>query len=126
MCWFVDLVISLLIDDQTVDVLLLLRWNHPSENGVIAGKLFEYIGAGKEILSLGSTTGEAAEIIRNNKFGFVTNDPHEISEYLESLYKMKQKKQLHIKKNPNRELYTRNKQFEKMMSFVEKIHKEYL
>lgn len=117
---------ELLNIQQTVDVLLLLRWNHPSEDGVIAGKLFEYIGAGKEILSLGSTTGEAAEIIRNNKFGFVSNNPIEISEYLETLLEMKQNKKLLLTKNPNRELFTRNKQFEKMMLFMEKIYKEYL
>lgn len=116
---------ELLKIQQTVDVLLLLRWDHPSEDGVIAGKLFEYIGAGKEILSLGSTTGEAAEIIRKNKFGFVSNTPSEIREYLDSLLEMKHKKQLHVHENPNRELFTRNKQFEKMMLFIEKIHKEF-
>ena len=38
-----------------VDQLLLLRWNDPREDGVIAGKLFEYIGVGKPTLSIGSS-----------------------------------------------------------------------
>jgi len=64
------------------DILLLLRWDHPSERGVIAGKLYEYVGAGRPILSLGATEGEAADLIRAFHLGEVTNDPARIADVL--------------------------------------------
>jgi len=68
--------------EQEADLLLLLRWDEPREDSVIAGKLFEYIGARRPILSVGRTEGEAADIIRRNSFGLVSNDPGEIAEFL--------------------------------------------
>ncbi|VAV95204.1 hypothetical protein MNBD_ALPHA01-1646 [hydrothermal vent metagenome] len=112
---------ELLALQQQVDVLMLLRWDHPSENGVIAGKLFEYIGAGKPILSLGSTTGEAADIIRDNDFGLVSNDVDEVAAYLSDLLKTKKQAVGAQKPNPNREKFTRAGQFEKLVTFMEKI-----
>ncbi len=112
---------NLLRIQQTVDVLLLLRWDHPSENGVIAGKLFEYIGAGKEILSLGSISGEAVDIIRDNDFGIVSNDPKEISKYLDDMFKKKRSQEIAPIINPNREKFTRAKQFKKLEAFMGKI-----
>ncbi|MBL4800459.1 MAG: glycosyltransferase family 4 protein [Emcibacter sp.] len=112
---------DLLEIQQKVDVLMLLRWDHPSENSVIAGKLFEYIGAGKPILSLGSTTGEAADIVRDNGFGLVSNDVDEVSTYLSDLWDRKNQGDLTATENPNREKFTRAKQFEKLVSFMNKI-----
>jgi len=111
---------ELLKIQQQVDVLMLLRWDDPSENGVIAGKLFEYIGAGRQILSLGSITGEAADIVRDNDFGLVSNDADEVAAYLEDLLAKKQQGQGVII-NPNRENFTRARQFEKLVAFMEKI-----
>ncbi|NOZ65294.1 MAG: glycosyltransferase family 4 protein [Alphaproteobacteria bacterium] len=112
---------ELLTLQQQVDVLMLLRWDHPSENGVIAGKLFEYIGANKPILSLGSTTGEAADIIRDNDFGLVSNDVDEVAAYLSGLLKTKKQAIGAQKPNPNRENFTRARQFTKLVTFMEKI-----
>lgn len=112
---------ELLTLQQQVDVLMLLRWDHPSENGVIAGKLFEYIGAGKPILSLGSTTGEAADIIRDNDFGLVSNDVDEVAAYLSGLLTAKKQGSDAQKPNPNRENFTRARQFSKLVTFMEKI-----
>jgi len=106
---------------QRVDVLMLLRWDDPSENGVIAGKLFEYIGAGRPILSLGSTTGEAADIIRDNDFGLVSNDADEVAAYLTDMLKQKQQHKGGAAPNPNREKFTRAKQFEKLTAFMARI-----
>ena len=112
---------ELLEIQQQVDVLMQLRWDHPSENGVIAGKLFEYIGAGKPILSLGSTTGEAADIVRDNDFGLVSNDVDEIAAYLLKLLENKKQNKQEMSPNPNREKFTRAKQFEKLVSFMDRI-----
>jgi glycosyltransferase involved in cell wall biosynthesis len=65
--------------ERRVDLLLECRWIDSSGDGVIPGKLFEYIGARRPILSLGSPTGEAAAIVRDNGFGLVSNDPAEIA-----------------------------------------------
>ncbi len=54
------------------DILLLLRWSDPRERSFVAGKIFEYIASRRPILCLGQSQGEAADIIRDNGFGFVT------------------------------------------------------
>lgn len=96
------------------DILLLLRWDDKRENGVIAGKLFEYIGAGKPILSVGGTEGEAADIIRDNNFGLVSNDEDEIAEYL--IEKLRDRTN---SPNPNRDKFMRAVQFEKIEKFMD-------
>ena len=56
------------------DILLLLLWNDPREEGVHSGKLFEYLGARKPILMLGYEGGVAADLIRSRQAGVVAND----------------------------------------------------
>ncbi len=57
------------------DVLLLLMWDSPEEMGVYTGKLFEYLGARRPILSLGLEQGVAADLILQRGAGVVTKDP---------------------------------------------------
>jgi hypothetical protein len=64
--------------ERQVDILLECRWTDPKGDGVIPGKLFEYIGARRPILSIGSTTAEAAQIVRESERGLVSSDPTEI------------------------------------------------
>lgn len=52
------------------DVLLLIIDDAPGSSGILTGKLFEYIGAGKPIFAL-APEGEAAELIRGNRLGWV-------------------------------------------------------
>ncbi len=61
--------------ERAADVLLLCRWNDRRDDGVIPGKLFEYIGACRPVLAVGSETGEAADIVRAGDFGLVSNQP---------------------------------------------------
>jgi hypothetical protein len=68
--------------ERQADILLECRWQNPAGDGVIPGKLFEYIGARRPILSIGSLTGESADIIRDNNLGLVSNDPEEIKAML--------------------------------------------
>jgi len=115
---------ELLKIQKTVDLLMLLRWDDPKEDGVIAGKLFEYIGCGKPILSIGSTTGEAADIIRDNDFGFLSNDPDEIAGYLRDAYDQKMTAKGKNLDNPNREKFKRSIQFKKIEDFMAKLVQE--
>ena len=64
------------------DILLLMQWNDPSEQGNIPGKLFEYLAARRPILGLGLETGVSASIIRDRCAGVFTNDPQAIADCL--------------------------------------------
>ena len=67
---------------RETDVLLLLTWNNPLERGVFTGKLFEYIGSRRPILSVGLADGVAAELIRERRFGFASDNPEAIAKQL--------------------------------------------
>ena len=69
---------SLAIQAQT-DVLLLLMWNHPGEEGVYTGKLFDYLAAGRPILMIGYPDGVAADLIRSRSAGFVAPTVEDVS-----------------------------------------------
>jgi len=68
--------------EREADVLLLCRWNDPAEDSIIPGKVFEYIGARRPILTIGSDTGEAADIVRAGPFGVVMTHPDDIARQL--------------------------------------------
>ncbi|WP_343834989.1 glycosyltransferase [Castellaniella ginsengisoli] len=72
-------------EQQQADVLLLLTWDDPRERGVLTGKLFEYIGAGRPILVLGHVGGDAAALVRREGFGMASSDPAEILGFLSDL-----------------------------------------
>ena len=101
------------------DVLLLLRWDDPSEDHVLAGKLFEYIGAGRPILSVGSTTGEAADIIRDNGFGVVSREPGEIAAALGHWLDEKRSGGIPGLDEARRVKFDRNVQFDTLLQFLE-------
>ena len=67
---------------READVLLLMQWTDPSEEGNIPGKLFEYLAARRPILGLGLETGVPASIIRDRAAGYFSNDPRAIAEQL--------------------------------------------
>tara|TARA_B100001939_G_scaffold222294_1_gene191294 strand:- start:3533 stop:4906 length:1374 start_codon:yes stop_codon:yes gene_type:complete len=112
---------ELLAVQARMDVLLLLRWDNPREEGVIAGKLFEYIGADKPILSVGLETGEAADIIRDNGFGFVSRDPDAIAGYLKERLAAKMAGERSALDPDRRAGYDRNAQFAKLEKFLFRV-----
>lgn len=104
---------------QRSDILLLLRWDSPEENGVLAGKLFEYIGSARPILSLGSTTGEAADIIRQRGLGLVSNDTEEIIAWLHKCLESKKKGGVPAPGAGDLEIFSRPYQFAKLVKFLD-------
>lgn len=60
-----------LILQRKSQVLLLLEINHPKTEGIIAGKLFEYMISGRPILAMGYKHWDAGEIIRQTNTGKV-------------------------------------------------------
>lgn len=74
---------------KAADVLLLLLWDSPLERAVLTGKLFEYVGAGRPILSLGCTDGAAASIVEERKLGLATNDSAQVADFLRTMLQNK-------------------------------------
>ena len=60
------------------DVLLLLQWNNPAEDGNVPAKIFEYMAINRQILGLGPLNGVPARLIRERHAGLFSNDPDEI------------------------------------------------
>jgi Glycosyl transferases group 1/Glycosyl transferase 4-like domain len=69
---------------RAADILLMLRWNDPSERGIVPGKLFEYVGARRPILCLGYDQGDVPDIMRKRALGLVSEDPAVIAAQLET------------------------------------------
>ena len=108
--------------EREADILLECRWIDPAGDGVIPGKLFEYIGARRPILSLGSLTGEAAAIVRDNDLGLVSNDPDEIRAMLVECLEVKSR----LGRLPDRILdaddkFRRETQFQKIDGLIQNI-----
>ena len=70
---------------KNAQLLLLLTWNNPKEIGILTGKLFEYIGSGVPILSIGAINDEASNLIKKNQFGMASNNSAEISEFIQDI-----------------------------------------
>jgi hypothetical protein len=54
---------------QKSQVLLLLINNTPNAKGILTGKIFEYLGSARPILSIGPEDGEAAVILQEAEAG---------------------------------------------------------
>jgi glycosyltransferase involved in cell wall biosynthesis len=62
------------------DVLLHLQWCDPKEEGTIAGKIFDYLGARRPILGIALEDSVVAKILHERSAGLATNDPAKIAE----------------------------------------------
>lgn len=72
---------------QTANMLLLIIPDAPGAEGILTGKLFEYIGAGRPILGIGPSNGDAAKILRECGAGemFEREDKAGLEEWMESV-----------------------------------------
>jgi len=75
---------------RSADVLLLLQWNDPKEQGNCPAKLFEYLAVLRPILGIGLDNGVPATIIRQRQAGFFSNDPQQIAAQLRHWLTQKQ------------------------------------
>lgn len=79
--------------------LLLLPLNDtPNIDGVVPGKLYEYIGAKRPIVCIGKTTGDAAKIIKETNAGKISGfeDVETLKATLKSYYDLYKTKSLHV------------------------------
>lgn len=102
----------------SADILLLLLWDVPEESGVYTGKLFEYFGARRPILSIGAERGVAAELISSRAGGMVSNDPAAIRTQLQSWLSQKLAGNLQPLSSGAFEGFTRTQQFRSLTSFL--------
>lgn len=99
---------------KNASILLLLTWNDPLEKGVLTGKLFEYIGAGVPILSIGAVEDSASKLVSENGFGLASNNPKCISNFIINL------KEFYYN-NSTRPQFERTHQIEKLVRVFEAI-----
>ena len=68
-----------LLAQRTADVLLHVSWNDPLESGIFSGKLMQYLGARRPILSVGDTSSAPARLIAERGLGVALADGKEIA-----------------------------------------------
>ena len=87
---------------QHADVLLLIIPQIENNEGILTGKLFEYLGSKKPIIFIGPPNGDAAKIVNKCECGrvFDYDEGDKIAQYLEELNMLKSKNQaLHSPNN---------------------------
>ncbi len=73
---------------KSSDILLLLLNDTPNIEGIVTGKIFEYLAANIPILCIGSSTGDAAKIITETKTGIAVDfeDEERIIAFIKNRY----------------------------------------
>jgi hypothetical protein len=66
-------------------LLLSLEWNDPGEQGILSGKLFEYFGSRRPIISIGNDNGIAA-LVKQTRAGVQLTSRSEVHSYLKAAY----------------------------------------
>ena len=103
---------------QAADVLLLMQWNDPKEQGNVPGKLFEYLGARRPILGLGLEDGVPATLIGERQAGFFRNDPRAIADQLRAWITAKRQGDIPALDESARRGFSRQEQFAKLDDFL--------
>jgi len=80
------------------DILLLVIPNTPDNQGIVTGKLFEYLATGNPILGIGPTDGDAAQIICETETGEMFDYTTDLSPALQNAVDNWEK---NIKPNPS-------------------------
>jgi len=106
------------------DVSLLIIDDTPANRGILTGKVYEYIGAGKPILAL-APEGEAADLIRNHHLGWVAppKDLAAIQSTLQEILLTIRRKESRVVKpgNSNRTAFERRHQTGELAKILDEI-----
>ncbi|WP_343089284.1 hypothetical protein [Methanocalculus natronophilus] len=74
-------------EQRRSQLLLLLTWNEPGEDGVSTGKFFDYLAARRPILSIGFTNGGVENtLLKQTRAGKHFSDEDELERYLIQVY----------------------------------------
>ena len=106
------------------DILLLLLWTDQAERGVYTGKLFEYVGARRPILAIGTAGNVAADMVLEKHLGVVMNNPDEIAAQLRIW--LQQKHQLGSVTSPPEEVVgvSREEQVKVLQDYLFRVLRE--
>ncbi len=104
-------------------ILLMVIPKMEKNEGILTGKLFEYLGSEKPILCIGPTNGDAAQIIADCKAGktFDYNDTVGIYNYLNTLIISFKEGKLNEYKSLNVNQYSRKKLTQKLAEIIKTI-----
>jgi hypothetical protein len=108
---------------QKSQVLLLLINNTPNAKGILTGKIFEYLGSGRPVLSIGPEDGEAAVILKDSDAGETAG--YENEQAMHSIitdYYIRYSEQRLESNTGNRLQYSRKSLTEKIAGILDKIH----
>jgi hypothetical protein len=107
---------------READVLLLMQWDDPKEQGNVPGKFFEYLGARRPILVLGLADGVPASIVQERNAGFYGSTPETIAAQIDSWIATKRASGC-IPALPEcvRQGYSRDEQFAKLEQFFAEL-----
>lgn len=110
---------------RMADVLLLMQWNDPREQGNVPGKFFEYLGAGRPILLLGLAGGVPDTLLRERDAGVLANAPEEIARQLTRWLRQKDETG-RVPATPNNAAagFARAEQFEKLACLLHSLSGE--
>ncbi len=103
------------------DVLLHLQWCDPKEEGTIAGKIFDYLGARRPILGIALEDSIVAKLLHERHAGLVTNDPAKIAEQVSAWLNAKRAGGIPPLPASASEGLDRATQFEKMAALLSKV-----
>jgi len=104
-------------------ILLLLLNNTPNIEGIITGKIFEYLAANRSILCIGSSTGDAARIINETGSGKAVDfeDKNGILTFLKEAFSKFEKSKNLKNKNKNIKQFSRKKLTEKLAFILDEL-----
>jgi glycosyltransferase involved in cell wall biosynthesis len=111
-----------IIKMRTSQVLLLPINNIPQQNGILPGKMYEYMGAGRPIIAFGLSESDAAKILEETGSGklFAYDDENELTTHIENIYADYLNGELKIASNDFRK-YGRDLLSEKYKSLIKKV-----
>ena len=102
------------------DILLMLLWNDPSQQGNFPVKLFEYLGSGRPILGVGYQGDLAGKLIADSGAGVVLEEPEEIASQLRQWVDQKRLEGGIRSQNPEGVAgYTRLEQTRRLAAFIQ-------
>jgi glycosyltransferase involved in cell wall biosynthesis len=101
------------------DVLLLMQWNNPRDQGHCPAKFFEYLASLRPVLLIGLEDGVPATILRERAAGVCENDPAKIADQLRRwLHEKDEFGRIRSLPFAVREGLSRTIQFEKLEQFL--------
>ena len=102
---------------------VLLLFTHPHEKGVLTGKVFDYLGAGRPILAVPDDHGDVTALLRRTGAGVTASTVEEITQVLATWYNQwKAGGHIELTRNPDEiQRYSRRNQARRLAGILEEI-----